>query len=105
MYSSSFCVDASQLAKTKTAAVIGVQASPPPYNLPEECAERAQHIFNDMLRAGIHPEDWHFHVLMDCQASAAHMLQLFTWHQGTKRILPAADSQKLQPACNWRQGR
>ena len=105
MYPSGSCVDASELAKTPTAADIGVQASPPPYNLPKEFAERAQHIFNDMLRAGIYPEDWHFHVLMDCQASAAHMLQLFAWHQGTKRYLPAADSQKLQPACNWRQGR
>ena len=95
MYPSGSCVDASELAKTPTAPDIGVQASPPPYNLPKEFAERAQHIFDDMLRAGIHPEDWHFHVLMDCQASAADMLQLFTGHQGTKRYLPAADTQEL----------
>ena len=59
-----------------------MQASHPPYNAPKECAEPAQQIFDNMLKEGIHPTNWHFHALMDCQACAVHMLQLLTWRHG-----------------------
>lgn len=48
---------------------VSEQAQHPPYDLPEEFAERAQNVFNEMVSKGIEPNIVHFHSLMDCQAS------------------------------------
>ncbi|BDA40909.1 probable pentatricopeptide repeat-containing protein At1g0 at N-terminal half [Coccomyxa sp. Obi] len=84
------------------------KAQHPPYDLPEKYAERAHHVFEEMVAKGILPSIVHYHTLMDCQAKAGKVDEAFATYEAmqqsgipsstrTLNILLSACSRATQP--------